>query len=236
MNSVENNAFLGLQSLQNPSTTEQNDESLSSRRKVSFMPLVTEEDLKNSDLGQKDPEGVAQVFGDDVASRFRPPSTPTYILSPPPYDTKDKMIRRKISPIITSPLFFEHRDGKIPRFLIHILPIKRRHFRGVPTVKVRMRKSTNVIETSDSLFITSSTSFEDVAVALSPVFPQNGGFYDNSNPLFGKFMNSNDWVLNYEQFAADIAASNPDMVHFQQVLNNWVSWFVFFPFINQFSD
>lgn len=96
-----------------------------------------------------------------------------------------------------------------------------------------MRKSTKVIERSDSLVITSSTSFEDVAVALSPVFPQNGGFYGNSNPLFGKFNNdfSNDCVFNYEQFAADIAASNPDMVHFQQVLNNWVSWSVFYSHI-----
>ena len=87
-----------------------NEEPLPGRRKVSLMPLLTEADLR--DIGHKDPEGVAQVFGDDVASRFLYPSN---VSSPPPYDTKDKMLRRKISPIVT-PLPFEIRDGSIPRF------------------------------------------------------------------------------------------------------------------------
>ena len=95
---------------------EKDDEnSIASRRKVSLMPLVTEEDLKNTDLGRKDPEGIAQVFGDDVASRFRYPTTPTSAVSPPPYDTKEKMILRKISPIITPPLPHATRDH-VPRF------------------------------------------------------------------------------------------------------------------------
>ena len=89
----------------------ENEESIFNRRKVSLMPLLTEADLR--DIGHKDPEGVAQVFGDDVASRFLHPN----VSSPPPYDTKDKMLRRKISPIVT-PLPFETRDGSIPRFWI----------------------------------------------------------------------------------------------------------------------
>jgi hypothetical protein len=94
------------------------EDSILSRRKVSLMPLVTEEDLKkNTDLGRKDPEGIAQVFGDDVASRFRYPSTPSSAISPPPYDTKDKMVLRKISPLITPPLPHENRDLHVPRFL-----------------------------------------------------------------------------------------------------------------------
>jgi hypothetical protein len=96
----------------------EDEESILSRRKVSLMPLVTEEDLKkNTDLGRKDPEGIAQVFGDDVASRFRYPSTPSSAISPPPYDTKEKMILRKISPIITPPLPYETRDLHAPRFI-----------------------------------------------------------------------------------------------------------------------
>lgn len=39
-------------------------------RKVSLMPLVTEEDLKSSNLGVRDPVSVAQVFGEAFASKF----------------------------------------------------------------------------------------------------------------------------------------------------------------------
>lgn len=100
----------------------EDDDSILSRRKVSLMPLVTEEDLKkNQDLGRKDPEGIAQVFGDDVASRFRYPSTPSSAISPPPYDTKEKMILRKISPLITPPLPHEARDLHAPRFLFSFM-------------------------------------------------------------------------------------------------------------------
>jgi hypothetical protein len=201
------------------------EDSILSRRKVSLMPLVTEEDLKkNTDLGRKDPEGIAQVFGDDVASRFRYPSTPSSAISPPPYDTKDKMVLRKISPLITPPLPHETRDLHVPR--------------GVPTVKVRKRRSLTIVDGSLNEATTSSTAttFEDISVALSPVFSHNLlTNYGNTNCFFGtsldvpgawqKIGKYNFAIKDYEQFATDIAASNPDMVHFQQVLNQWVSSF-----------
>uniref|UniRef100_A0A7E4W608 Phosphodiesterase n=1 Tax=Panagrellus redivivus TaxID=6233 RepID=A0A7E4W608_PANRE len=180
------------------------EDSILSRRKVSLMPLVTEEDLRDTDLGRKDPEGIAQVFGDDVASRFRYPSTPTSLMSPPPYDTKEKMLRRKISPIGPPPLAFETRDDSLPR--------------GVPTVKVRVRKE-NHSEAS------TSNAFEDVSVALSPVLTSKYSFSmanHGKNFSFGHKTFSNTFELDYESFAAEIAASNPDMVHFQQVLNQWI--------------
>uniref|UniRef100_A0AC34G834 Uncharacterized protein n=1 Tax=Panagrolaimus sp. ES5 TaxID=591445 RepID=A0AC34G834_9BILA len=200
------------------------DDSILSRRKVSLMPLVTEEDLKkNTDLGRKDPEGIAQVFGDDVASRFRYPSTPSSAISPPPYDTKEKMVLRKISPLITPPLPHETRDLHAPR--------------GVPTVKVRKRRSLTIFDGSLNEATTSTTVFEDVSVALSPVFAHNiVTNYGNTNCFFGtsldvpgpwqKIGKYNFAIKDYEQFAIDIAASNPDMVHFQQVLNQWVGLFL----------
>uniref|UniRef100_A0A915MWK8 Uncharacterized protein n=1 Tax=Meloidogyne javanica TaxID=6303 RepID=A0A915MWK8_MELJA len=39
-------------------------------RKASLMPPLTEEDLRISGMGHKDPESVAQLFGEDFASRF----------------------------------------------------------------------------------------------------------------------------------------------------------------------
>lgn len=92
-----------------------------------------------------------------------------------------------------------------------------------------MRKRTCVIEESGELATTSSASFEDVNVALSPVAPINGQL--NTNRFFNsyiKYHSSDNKNFNYEQFATEIAASNPDMVHFQQVLNNWVSFYTFF--------
>lgn len=66
----------------------------------------------------------------------------------------------------------------------------------------------------------------------------NHNKYGNTNCFFGTNLDvPGSWQkagkLNfsfndYEQFATDIAASNPDMVHFQQVLNQWVSFDLFF--------
>uniref|UniRef100_A0A1I8AZB8 Uncharacterized protein n=1 Tax=Meloidogyne hapla TaxID=6305 RepID=A0A1I8AZB8_MELHA len=39
-------------------------------RKASLMPPLTEEDLRISGMGHKDPESVAKLFGEDFASRF----------------------------------------------------------------------------------------------------------------------------------------------------------------------
>lgn len=85
------------------------------RRKVSLMPMVTEEDIRMSGLGQKDPISVAQVFGKDFASRFcvPVPTTPNSP-SPPPYDTKDKMLIREVT-VERQKLPYELRDENLPR-------------------------------------------------------------------------------------------------------------------------
>jgi hypothetical protein len=93
----------------------------------------------------------------------------------------------------------------------------------------------------------STTTFEDISVALSPVFSHNLlTNYGNTNCFFGtsldvpgawqKIGKYNFAIKDYEQFATDIAASNPDMVHFQQVLNQWVSYFFRFLYMTYFFD
>ncbi|CAD5221214.1 unnamed protein product [Bursaphelenchus xylophilus] len=121
--------------------------SIAQRRKVSLMPMVTEEDLRLSGLAHRDPISVAQVFGEDFASRFCVPvcSTPTSP-SPPPYDSKEKMLIKDVK----TRLPFGKRDERIPR--------------GVPALKVRVKKSQQ---------LNSSLSFEDVSVALPPSFQQS---------------------------------------------------------------
>lgn len=108
------------------------------KRKVSLMPLLTEEDLISSNMGHKDPVSVAQVFGEDFASKFC--TGPSYSAfssslaksvksldksfedsmgrhSPLPYDSKEKMIRSEITPESTL-LSFEMRDNNLPRYVL----------------------------------------------------------------------------------------------------------------------
>ena len=108
---------------------------------------------------------------------------------------------------------------------------------------MRKRRSLTIVDGSPDEATTSTTTttvFEDVSVALSPVFSHNMSALtshsfpnpSNTNCFFGaaldvpgswqKIGKYNFAIKDYEQFATDIAASNPDMVHFQQVLNQWV--------------
>uniref|UniRef100_A0A915D7G1 Uncharacterized protein n=1 Tax=Ditylenchus dipsaci TaxID=166011 RepID=A0A915D7G1_9BILA len=169
----------------------------SGKRKVSLMPLVTEDDLRRSNMGHRDPISVAQYA-------YRTPAH-----SPLPYDCKEKMLRRRLSPENTL-LPFEIRDESVPE--------------GVPTVKVRRKPMSLRLakEGSPSLpgsppaaaATATSNNYEDVAVALSPVqlkFPSLPASIPSTTQLdFGG--------LGVE---LDIAASHPDMIHFQQVLNDW---------------
>ncbi|CAD5215262.1 unnamed protein product [Bursaphelenchus okinawaensis] len=150
------------------------------RRKVSLMPTVTEEDLRRSGLGQRDPISVAQVFGEDFASRFCVPVCITLNSpSPPPYDSKEKMLIKESKPKLP----FGKRDERIPR--------------GVPALKVRVKKSMNT-----------SFSFEDVSVPL-PVSSQKFMFCEGTAHIVKKIPSS-------------LASENYDFQQFQLVFNDWI--------------
>lgn len=134
-------------SAQHLTTTDFFPEEKKLHRKVSLMPMVTEEDLKsNSNLGVRDPVSVAQVFGEAFASKFcyhsvvpipiqieQPKkkisdgslhlqipqnnqiTTSLNPHSPLPYDTKDKMLRKKSLEIESTRLSFEKRDSNVPK-------------------------------------------------------------------------------------------------------------------------
>lgn len=103
------------------------------KRKASLMPLLTEEDLISSNIGHKDPTLVAQVFGEDFASKFcnEPSSYSSFLRasskspnnttqdverehSPLPYDSMEKMVMPEIRPESTL-LSFEMRDSNLPK-------------------------------------------------------------------------------------------------------------------------
>lgn len=94
-------------------------------RKVSLMPLVTEEDLRSRpDLGRHDPQSVAELFGEDFASQLCVVRAASAIMmnsgssSPLPYDPKEKMVRNLsgFGPIgpESARLPFEIRDNNLP--------------------------------------------------------------------------------------------------------------------------
>ncbi|KAI1721142.1 hypothetical protein Ddc_07582 [Ditylenchus destructor] len=94
-------------------------------RKVSLMPLVTEEDLRSRpDLFRHDPQSVAELFGEDFASQLCVVRAASAIMmnsgssSPLPYDPKEKMVRNLsgFGPIgpESARLPFEIRDNNLP--------------------------------------------------------------------------------------------------------------------------
>lgn len=100
------------------------DDTPRQRRKFSLMPPLTAEDLKNTALGQRDPVTVAQLFGEEFASKFCSPQLRTIPLgaqqpktpvSPLPYDTEEKMIRVLPRDVADERLPFEIRDDNLPR-------------------------------------------------------------------------------------------------------------------------
>uniref|UniRef100_A0A914DHF7 Uncharacterized protein n=1 Tax=Acrobeloides nanus TaxID=290746 RepID=A0A914DHF7_9BILA len=194
-----------------PSTSSQESEG-KHRRKVSLMPPVTEEDLWSSGMGRNDPEIVAQVFGEQFASKFR-----SHNISPifefTSYDISNPISSSTLCDP-TSDLPIGLRDSNLPS--------------GVPTVKVRVRRTST--ETQNQTL----NAYEDVAVALSPVTPQSNNI---TSPLSHENLNSlarikglvsqsqannssfNDLHIDND---LEIGAANPDIVHFQRVLNSWI--------------
>jgi hypothetical protein len=194
------------------------------RRKFSLMPPLTEEDIKNGQIGQMDAASVVELLGEDFATRFCIPSPKiqSVPVSPLPYDTEEKMICHPL----TQPLPYEVRDENIPR--------------GVPVVKVRRRVPFNNPRVNGTANVASMTEpFEEVSIVLSPINPpfKSTPFastsYDNSAEFLpnGKVTGAENKQNNrqknahripYNAYFSDIAASNPDMVHFQVLINDWI--------------
>ena len=66
------------------------------RRKGSLMPVLTENDLRNLNIGHRDPTSVALLFGQDFASQFCAPEWSRS--SPLPYDGVERMLRPGLLP------------------------------------------------------------------------------------------------------------------------------------------
>uniref|UniRef100_A0AC35TYW2 Cmyb_C domain-containing protein n=1 Tax=Rhabditophanes sp. KR3021 TaxID=114890 RepID=A0AC35TYW2_9BILA len=100
------------------------------QRKLSLMPALTEEDLLNSDLGQKDPVFVAKVFGQDFATQLssKNETSPrgdfvTSDVKKTLFSNEDNFLHLSLHS--NSPLWpFAPRDETIPS--------------GVPTLKIRV--------------------------------------------------------------------------------------------------
>ncbi|KAI6241619.1 Phosphodiesterase [Aphelenchoides fujianensis] len=176
------------------------DSSRSYRRKGSLMPPITEQDLRSTDLGHRDPVSVAQVFGADFASQFCVPFEMSgQLASAPPFTlgTAEKFLRLR-STADEAGASGAGRENE------------------APTIKMRVRRAW-----TDERKAASLSSFEDrsalpVKAAVPSIdLPSTSGLSSESST-------SHLPLGDFHDQSAGCARENSDFLQFQRSFISWI--------------
>uniref|UniRef100_A0A183BLA4 UDENN domain-containing protein n=1 Tax=Globodera pallida TaxID=36090 RepID=A0A183BLA4_GLOPA len=238
---------LNLANSSGPGKTSSKSPSPQYRRKASLMPPVTEEDLRNDfRMGHRDPESVAALFGDDFASRFCSNAMPLSMqqlrqgLDPDqallPHEIRDASVpsgvpivkmRRRVGTQPASTLLGSagggggNNDGT-DEAVVPLSPMAPKF----PSLPCFLSAFTSAAPAAQS-----STAHPTlVATPSAPPILQIPGIVRPSPvpfPLqFERNRSGQNRLVPFRmpepgQFYPDMAVSNPDLVQFQLVLNDW---------------
>ncbi|KAI6235744.1 Phosphodiesterase [Aphelenchoides besseyi] len=172
------------------------------RRKGSLMPPITEQDLRSTDLGHRDPVSVAQVFGADFASQYCVPfemASELIPVSPFVFESAEKLLRDRAK---TEELRVDEESKSD-------LLSKR------PTVKMRVRRTW-----TDGRKSGATSSFDERSLTLpttltSGNFPSSSRLSSESSEL-GLLPSKND------ASSPGCAQENPEFLKFQRSFISWI--------------
>uniref|UniRef100_A0A914L3V3 Phosphodiesterase n=1 Tax=Meloidogyne incognita TaxID=6306 RepID=A0A914L3V3_MELIC len=195
-------------------------------RKASLMPPLTEEDLRISGMGHKDPESVAQLFGEDFASRF--------CLGPLllPHEIRDSSVPHGVPTVKIRRRMTAQNSVDLPNAdsVVALSPFAPK-FPSVPCCN-----------TKEELVISSYSDFEHSSQPVSPSnqwlttplnYPTSSipGVVQNPPLPFpvelrwtadGRTKMTSFVRPKSGEFYLDMAALHPDLLQFQLALNDWI--------------
>uniref|UniRef100_A0A914HVZ1 Uncharacterized protein n=1 Tax=Globodera rostochiensis TaxID=31243 RepID=A0A914HVZ1_GLORO len=237
---------LNLANSSGPGTTSSKSPSPQYRRKASLMPPVTEEDLRNDfRMGHRDPESVAALFGDDFASRFCSNGMPLSMqqlrqgLDPDqallPHEIRDASVpsgvpivkmRRRVGTQPASTLLGSAAGGAnndTDEAVVPLSPVAPKF----PSLPCFLSAFTSAAPAAAQ----SSTAHPTLAATPSapPILEIPGIVRPSPVPFplqFERNRSGQNRLVPFRmpepgQFYPDMAVSNPDLVQFQLVLNDW---------------